>query len=243
MGTFNPSDWVRYELTTGTYVQVWDPAAGGTFSGCGIWTCREIVSDGVTAQLVVCAGDDIILIDSTTLCGAQDNASPPSQDGCLIGFCGPVGVMPALEVVSEPGYLGVLWAPFGQTLILEGVVAGCILEPSVAINALIDDVAELVTTGALKEPHGRALTNKLVSALKQLDKDNTASVIDMLQGVIDQLAGLTAARHVDGAVADALISDAQAVIDVLQSPAKGSVPALRASVEESTWSIVKRLYR
>lgn len=119
----------------------------------------------------------------------------------------------------------------------------CLVEPAVAINALVDDVAELVATNALKESHGRALTNKLVSALKQLDKGNTASVIGKLQGVIDQLVGLTAAGQVDGAIADALISDAQAITDALQSPSKSTVPTPRASAKASTWSCVKVIYR
>jgi hypothetical protein len=114
----------------------------------------------------------------------------------------------------------------GGMIILNNNGAGCteseVLNrsacPSFAINALIGDVAALVYSGALKKGHGHALTNRLDSALKELDRDDIATAIKKLQKFIDQLVELVVNGEIDGNVAGGLINDTAAIIGSMTSP-------------------------
>lgn len=89
-------------------------------------------------------------------------------------------------------------------------VSGECLSPEDRIGTLIGDIEALVDSGAVSAAHGRAVTNKLDGAVKQLEKGNTQAALNKLQDVIDQTTDLIAAGHISP-------EDGQAIIDAMNA--------------------------
>jgi hypothetical protein len=90
------------------------------------------------------------------------------------------------------------------------------VDPAELLSDLIASVQLGVSNGDLKASHGRALTNKLESALDNLEKDDTAAVVDKQQGFIDQVTNLEADGQISTEKATTLIADAQAILDAVE---------------------------
>ena len=68
----------------------------------------------------------------------------------------------------------------------------------------------MVADGSLSSGHGNALTNKVESALKQLDKGNIDSTLDKLQAIIDQVNNLINNGQISA-------EDGQSIIDTVNT--------------------------
>jgi hypothetical protein len=83
------------------------------------------------------------------------------------------------------------------------------------ITQLAADVQALVDGGALSSSHGQALTNKLDSAQKQLEKGNINDAIDKLQAFISQVNDFITTGELTPAQGQPLIDAANAIINSL----------------------------
>jgi hypothetical protein len=83
------------------------------------------------------------------------------------------------------------------------------------ITQLKADVQALVNGGALSSSHGQALTNKLDSAQKHLEKGNNNAAINKLQEFISQVNDFIANGQLTSADGQPLINAANAIINSL----------------------------
>ena len=76
-------------------------------------------------------------------------------------------------------------------------------------------IGDLVFEGRIKGAHGKALTNKLLSAVKQISNGNLGSALDMLLALENQVEDLRTDGHLDPADADLILSWAFPIIEAL----------------------------
>lgn len=90
-----------------------------------------------------------------------------------------------------------------------------VLTPEEGIEALIDDVAELVEGGSLNRGQGNALTVKLEHARAQLGKGKVKTAVNQLQAFVHQVDDLVATGVLAPEEGAALVAMAQRIITSL----------------------------
>jgi hypothetical protein len=76
----------------------------------------------------------------------------------------------------------------------------------------INDLAE---GGLLKPAHAKALTNKLRSAIKQMDRGNLQAARDQLMALVEQVEALRDEGHIGPPDADQIIGMAWQIIGMI----------------------------
>jgi hypothetical protein len=149
------------------------------------------------------------------------------------------GLFPLLDAGGVGGTVTISLNGAGCTEddILRGGPCG-VAEAIAAIEDLIADVQAV-----LGEPESHGLVAKLNEAVKALHKVHLKPAINKLGDFTDQVRAHINSGKLAADDGQQLIDSAQAIIDLLQAPSKNSEHAAQASLEASTWSGVKKLYR
>jgi hypothetical protein len=91
-------------------------------------------------------------------------------------------------------------------------------QPQSAVLDLVDQVAELVASGALNEGQGNALTVKLLHAIEHLDRGKVNTAASNLEAFVHQVTDLIAQGELLPADGDPLIAAARQILAYLAGP-------------------------
>lgn len=83
--------------------------------------------------------------------------------------------------------------------------------PEEIIEEIADDVGDLVSTEALNEGEGQALTSKLDTALKKLDEGNSKAACNVLKAFTNQINAMIKSGRLSEKEGQALIEDANSI--------------------------------
>jgi hypothetical protein len=107
------------------------------------------------------------------------------------------------------------WQPAYGGGFRDAFLAKISFTPREQIEALIDKVEALVTSGVLNQGQGNALIAKLEAAIQQLDHGNVNTAVNQLQAFINQVNGLMQAGVLPPAEGQPLLDCANQVIAAL----------------------------
>ncbi len=89
-------------------------------------------------------------------------------------------------------------------------------DPNTEVEDLIEDVEDLVASGALNHGQGNGLIKKLEAVLKKLESGNTNAAINILQAFINSATGFMNGGILTQTEGDDLVASATAIIALLQ---------------------------
>lgn len=143
--------------------------------GAGTITAGAAQGGGLVAKISA-AGDALVF--STFMGGSADEGA----EGIAVDAAGNVYVTGATHSADFLTSVGALVTTLGGTE--DAFVAKLAFTPEEQIGIVTADVEELIDNGTLNTGQGNALTKKLESALKSLDKGNDIAAMNQLLAFI-----------------------------------------------------------